>query len=54
MQGKQAPRQGDTLSEICDDDQKTAIFNHSIKGGLFKNISNSPLRERMPSNLKIY
>jgi len=54
MKGKNAPRQGDTLSEICDNDKKDAVFNHSIKGGLFKNIHNSPLKERMPPNIRLY
>jgi len=54
MSGKRAPRDVDTFSEIFDDDKKDAIFNHSIKGGLFKNINNSPLREKMPASLKIY
>jgi hypothetical protein len=54
MAGKKAPREADTYSEIFDEDKKQAIFNHSIKGGLFKNINNSPLRDKMPASLKIY
>lgn len=54
MGGKKAPRDADTYSEIFDDHKKQAIFNHSMSGGLFKNINNSPLRDKMPSSLKIY
>lgn len=52
--GKKAPRDADNYSEICDEDRKQAIFNHSLQGGLFKNINNSPLREKLPPSLKIY
>jgi hypothetical protein len=35
MQGKRAPRQGDTISEICDKEEKNAVFQHSLRGGVF-------------------
>ncbi len=54
MGGKKAPRDADTYSEIFDEGKKDAIFNHSMQGGLFRNINNSPLREKMPPSLKIY
>lgn len=54
MAGKRAPRDADTYSEIFDENKKQAIFNHSLEGGLFKNINNSPLRDKMPPSLKIY
>jgi hypothetical protein len=54
MGGNKAPRDPETLSEIWDQDKKTAVFNHSVRDGVFKNIHNSPLKDRMPASLKIY
>ena len=54
MEGKKAPRPVETLSDIDDPKERDAIFNHSIKDGVFRNINNSPLRERMPKSLQMY
>ena len=44
----------DTVSEINDNKEKNAIFNHSLKDGLFNDIRESPLRERLPADLQVY
>ena len=44
----------DTVSEIHDEKEKNSIFNHSMKHGLFNDIRASPLKDRLPSNLRIY
>ena len=44
----------DTVSEIHDDKEKNAIFNHSLKHGVFNDIRNSPLRERLPADMQYY
>lgn len=44
----------DTMSEIGDEKEKNAIFNHSLKHGVFNDLRNSPLRERMPQDLQYY
>ena len=54
MQGKNAPRPKDTYSEIGDPADKEEIFRHSINSGVFRNINNSPLKNKMPPSLQIY
>ena len=44
----------DTLSEIHDEKEKNAIFSHSLKHGVYNEIRNSPLRDRLPRDLQIY
>lgn len=44
----------DTVSEVGDDREKNAIFSHSFKHGVFNDIRNSPLRERLPHDLQYY
>ena len=44
----------DTLSEINDEKEKNAIFSHSLKHGVYNEIRNSPLRDRLPRDLQIY
>ena len=34
----------DTMSELFDNQEKTALFQHSMKHGLFNDIKNSPLK----------
>jgi hypothetical protein len=41
----------ETLSEPYDQDEKEALYGHSMTKGLFNNIRNSPLREKMPPRL---
>ena len=48
------PFLNDTVSEINDDKEKNAIFNHSLKHGVFNDIRNSPLKERLPTDLQYY
>ena len=54
MQGRNAPRPKDTYSEIGDPADKEEIFRHSINSGVFRNINNSPLKNKMPPSLQIY
>ena len=44
----------DVMSEIADDREKDAIFNHSLSKGLFNDIRDSPLKERLPADLQFY
>jgi hypothetical protein len=44
----------DTLSEVYDPVEKEQLFEHSMSKGLFHNIKNSPLRERMPKNTQFF
>ena len=49
--GKMAPRFGETLSELGDEREKDAVFEHTLnKGGLFENIKSSPLKNHLPKN----
>ena len=41
----------DTLSEPYDQDEKEALYGHSMTQGLFNNIRNSPLKDKMPPRL---
>ena len=50
----QIPFMNDTLSEINDEKEKNAIFNHSMRHGLFNDIRNSPLKKKMPNDLQFY
>lgn len=55
MAGARAPaRDFETYSELANNDEKDKVFNHSITSGLFRNINNSPLRERMPKSMQMY
>ncbi len=55
MAGARAPtRDFETYSELGNNADKDKVFNHSITSGLFRNINNSPLRERMPKSLQMY
>ena len=54
MGGQRAPRAADTLSDIDDPYERDKIFRHSMQGGLMKNISDSPLKNRMPHTLQMY
>ena len=54
MSGEPAPRMGQTLSEICDNEEKEQIFNHTMQSGVFKNIHDSPLKEKMPKGLTMW
>ena len=53
MDGGRAPV-GETLSELADGADKDAVFNHSLKYGVFNNIKNSPLKEKLPANIQMY
>ena len=44
----------DTLSEVGDERDKDAIFNHSMRHGVFNDLRNSPLKDRMPDDLQVY
>lgn len=44
----------ETLSEPYDAEEKEALYGHSMSKGLFKNIRNSPLREKMPARMQLY
>ena len=53
--GDPAPRKnrGETYSDLADEDEKDAVFAHSMqRGGLFGQIAASPLKEYLPSKLK--
>ena len=53
--GDIAPRKkrGETYSDLADEDEKEAVFNHSIqRGGLFGQIADSPLKEYLPNKFK--
>lgn len=54
MYGEPAPRMGATLSEICDNEERDAVFNHTMQSGVFKNISDSPLKEKLPKTLRMW
>jgi hypothetical protein len=54
MQGSKAPRTFDVMSEIEDPKEKDKVFDHSVKNSLFRNINQSPLRERMPRSMQMY
>ena len=41
----------ETMSELFDNQEKSAIFQHSMKHGLFHNIKNSPLKDKMPARM---
>ena len=40
--------------EFHDDKEKNAIFNHSLRHGVFNDIRNSPLKERLPADMQYY
>ena len=42
------------MSELFDNQEKTAIFQHSMKHGLFNDIKNSPLKDKMPRRMQMY
>ena len=44
----------ETLSEPYDFEEKNALFEHSMTKGLFNDIKNSPLRDKMPHRMQIY
>ena len=44
----------DTMSEINDDREKNVIFSHSMAKGVFNDLRNSPLKQRLPENLQVY
>jgi len=44
----------DTMSELFDNQEKTAVFQHSMRHGLFNDIKNSPLKAKMPSRMQVY
>jgi len=44
----------DTLSEVGDEKEKNAIFNHSMRHGVFNDLQNSPLKKKMPTGLQMY
>ena len=44
----------ETLSEPYDMEEKNALFDHSMTKGLFNDIKNSPLRDKMPRRMQIY
>ena len=44
----------ETLAEPYDMEEKNAMFDHSMKKGVFNDIKNSPLREKMPQRMQIY
>lgn len=52
--GDPAPRHGQTLSEICDNEERDAVFNHTMQSGVFSNIKNSPLKEKLPPTLQVW
>jgi hypothetical protein len=54
MKGERAPRNFETMSEIDDPKERDAVFNHSITGGVFRNINQSPLRQRMPRSMRMH
>jgi hypothetical protein len=44
----------ETLSEPYDQEEKEALFGHSMTKGLFNNIRNSPLKDKMPPRMQVY
>ena len=53
--GDNAPRKNklETYSDLADNEEKEAIFSHSMKkGGLFGQINNSPLKDYLPNKFK--
>ncbi len=43
----------ETYSELADEDEKDAVFTHSMqKGGLFGQMAGSPLKDYMPDRFK--
>lgn len=54
LEGEPAPRLGQTLSEICDNEERDAVFNHTMQSGVFKNIHDSPLKEKLPKTLQMW
>jgi hypothetical protein len=42
---------GETMSEVYDPKEKKAVFNHSLRDGVFNDIKASPLRSKMPLGL---
>ena len=53
--GEYAPRNKarETYSEIADEDEKDAVFSHSMqRGGLFGQLAASPLKEFLPNKFK--
>lgn len=43
-----------TLSEVNNEQEKNALFHHSMRDGLFNDLRNSPLRQKMPEDLQMY
>ena len=48
------PFLGETMSEIYDDNEKKAVFNHTLRDGVFNDIGNSPLKGKIPVGMKYY
>jgi hypothetical protein len=48
------PFVAETMSEIYDDREKKAVFNHSLKDGLFNDLKKSPLKKKIPFNVQMY
>ena len=44
----------DTLSEINDENEKNALFRHSMTHGVFNDIRHSPLKQKLPQDLQVY
>ena len=54
MRKKADPFLNETMSEIADDQEKRAVFDHSLRDGVFNDIKNSPLKDKLPRSLRVY
>ena len=48
------PFLAETMSEIYDDKDKRAVFEHTLREGVFNDIGNSPLKAKIPFNVQYY
>ena len=44
----------ETISEIYDRDEKNAVFTHSLKQGVLKQIQNSPIKNKLPKDIGLW
>ena len=42
------------MSEIYDDKEKKAVFDHTLRDGVFNDINRSPLKGKIPLGMKYY
>ena len=48
------PFLAETVSELYDEKDKSQLLAHSFKHGVFNDLKNSPLKSKMPNNLRMY